>query len=179
VLLDEFLPEYDVSKRHAIRIPAPPERVYEALRSRAVGRSLTSRVLMGLRGYGRRMRAARRGESLVENLERLGFARLGERTGEEIVFGLVGRFWRLDGGLRSLSAAEFAAFQEPGFAKAAWNLAVREIGPGASELSTETRVLCLGPEARRRFLRYWRVVEPFSGLIRRSLLRNVRRAATE
>jgi hypothetical protein len=45
------------------------------------------------------------------------------------------------------------------------------------ELSTETRVACYGNAARRKFLLYWRVVEPFSGLIRWSLLRGVRRAA--
>lgn len=46
-----------------------------------------------------------------------------------------------------------------------------------TRLSTETRVLCFGDAARRKFLLYWRVVEPFSGVIRWSLLRGVRRAA--
>lgn len=77
-----------------------------------------------------------------------------------------------------MSAAEFAAFREPGFAKAAWNLACAETAnPAVTELSTETRVVCYGVATRRKFLLYWRVVEQFSGLIRRSLLRGVRRAA--
>jgi hypothetical protein len=125
---------------------------------------------MGLRGYGF---GSREGGSLPETLERFGFTRLGEEPDEELVFGIVGKFWRLDGGLRRTSPAEFASFREPGYAKGAWNIRI-----DGSELSTETRVLCLGEDARRKFLRYWNLIEPFSGAIRRSLLRGIRRAAT-
>lgn len=178
MLLDRWLPEFDVSKRHAIRIRASRERVFEELLRYDFGTSLSTRVLMGLRGYGRRARRPpdeQRG-SLPESLARFGFTPLGEEPGRELVFGLVGRFWRLKGDLRAVPAADFAGFREPGVAKAAWNLLVEEEAPGVTRLSTETRVLCLGDPARRRFLLYWRVVEPFSGLIRRSLLRGVRRA---
>lgn len=94
-----------------------------------------------------------------------------------MVFGLVGRFWRPKGDLRTVPAAEFADFHEPRYAKAAWNLLLEEEEPAVTRLSTETRVLCYGDAARRKFLLYWRVVEPFSGVIRWSLLRGVRREA--
>jgi hypothetical protein len=42
---------------------------------------------------------------------------------------------------------------------------------------TETRVLCTDDEARRRFSLYWRLVGPFSALIRRVLLRRIKREA--
>jgi len=180
VLLDALLPEYDVSKRHVIRISAPRKRVFDALSRYDFGTSRVTRLLMALRGYGRRLPRAGEGEpgSLTERLVRFGFVRLAETPGEELVFGLVGRFWRHDGGLRKVAAADFASFCEPGFAKAAWNLVCAETAdPGVTELSTETRVACYGDAARRKFLLYWRAVEPFSGLIRRSLLRGVRRAA--
>ena len=190
MLLDEVLPDYDAKKRHAIAIAAPAHRVYaELLRYDFAGSRVTS-VLMALRGYGA-LRARAAGEppgSLSARLERFGFTLLAEEPGEELVFGLVGRFWRPDGDLQRVSAPEFASFREPGFAKAAWNLRVGSglhLPHGGSglhlphcELSTETRVQCLGDEARRKFLRYWRLVEPFSGLIRTSMLRGVRRAAT-
>jgi hypothetical protein len=191
VLLDAVLPEFDVSKRHRIQIRASPQRVFEEVLRYDFGRSRVTGVLMALRGYGGRIRRAARSEpgTLPESLARFGFVPLAAAPGEELVFGLVGQFWRPSGGLRSVSAAEFAAFREPGFAKAAWNL---RIGGGSGlhlphqgsglhlphcELSTETRVVCYGDSTRRRFLLYWRVVEPFSGLIRWSLLRGVRRAA--
>jgi hypothetical protein len=177
VLLDRRLPEFDVSKRHSIRIRAPRERVFEELSRYDFGRSLSTRVLMALRGYGSRTHGVERGGTLPETLARFGFTPLGEEPGRELVFGLVGRFWRLKGDLRTVAAADFGAFREPGFAKAAWNLLVEEHEPGVSRLSTETRVLCFGDAARRKFLLYWRVVEPFSGVIRWSLLRGVRRAA--
>jgi len=179
VLLDRWLPELDVSKRHAIQNRAPRGTVFDEVLRYDFRRSLSTRVLMALRGYAgrsRRGRVAQRG-TLPESLARFGFTPLGEDAGRELVFGLVGRFWRPKGDLCTVPAAEFESFREPGFAKAAWNLLVEEDGPGLTRLSTETRVLCFGDAARRKFLLYWRVVEPFSGVIRRSLLRGVRRAA--
>lgn len=179
MLLDRQLPEFDVSKRHTIRIRASRGRVFEELHRYDFGRSISTRVLMALRGYGSRSRRAgvERGGTLPEALAHFGFTPLGEEPGRELVFGLVGRFWRLKGDLRTVPAADFVSFREPGFAKAAWNLLVEEPEPGVTRLSTETRVLCFGNAARRNFLLYWRVVEPFSGIIRWSLLRGVRRAA--
>ena len=180
MLLDGVLPEYDVSKRHRISIRASPARVFDELLRFDFRRSRVTGVLMALRGYGGRVRKAERevGETLPESLARFGFTPLAEAPGEELVFGLVGQFWRPSGCLRAVSASEFAAFREPGFAKAAWNLLCAQTSdPAVTELSTETRVTCYGDAARRKFLLYWRVVEPFSGLIRRSLLRGVRRAA--
>jgi hypothetical protein len=190
-LLDRWLPEFDVSKRYGVTIGAPRERVYDELLRYDFGDSIVTTVLMGLRGYGSRRKrtSASQGSSLKERLDRFAFTLLDEEPGEELVFGLAGKFWRPDGGFRRLSREEFAAFAEPGFAKAAWNVRVGGSGlhlpHGGSglhlphcELSTETRVLCLGEDARRKFLLYWRLVEPFSGAIRWSLLRGVRRAAT-
>ena len=173
--LDVWLPEFDVSKRHAVQIAAPLGRVYQEILRYDFGGSIVTTLLMGLRGYGfrRKRTGASEGSTLSERLERFAFTLLEEKPGEELVFGLVGKFWRPDGGLRRVSREDFAAFREPGFAKAAWNLRVED-----SELSTETRVLCLGEDARRKFLLYWKLVEPFSGLIRWSLLRGIRRAAT-
>ena len=180
MLLDAVLPEYDVSKRHRISIRASRSRVFEELLRYDFRASRVTQVLMALRGYGGRVRRAEtetRG-TLSESLTRFGFTPLAEAPGHELVFGLVGQFWRPSGGLRKMSAIEFAEFREPGFARAAWNLHCAETADsGVTELSTETRVACYDDAARRKFLLYWRVVEPFSGLIRWSLLRGVRRAA--
>jgi hypothetical protein len=178
LLLDRWLPEFDVSKRHAVLIGASRERVFEELLRYDFRTSRSTRILMALRGYGRRAwRTAERASTLPEALVRFGFTPLGEDAGRVLVFGLVGRFWRPRGDLCTVPAADFESFREPGYAKAAWNLLVEDESPGVTRLSTETRVLCIGDAARRRFLLYWRVVEPFSGVIRWSLLRGVRRAA--
>ncbi len=45
-------------------------------------------------------------------------------------------------------------------------------------LSTETRVQLTDARSRRSFRRYWLVVRPFSGLVRRAWLRAIARRAT-
>jgi hypothetical protein len=48
---------------------------------------------------------------------------------------------------------------------------------GRTVLTTETRVLCTDPGARRRFRRYWALIRPASGAIRVAGLRAIRRRA--
>ena len=64
-----------------------------------------------------------------------------------------------------------------GFARGVWNFSLSEGLEGQTILQTETRVICGDSASRRKFLAYWFVVRPFSGLIRLIMLRNVRRAA--
>ena len=113
-----------------------------------------------------------------ERLARFGFTKIAEDPGREIVFGLAGRFWRPTGGRRRLpDAAAFEAFADEGCVKAVWNLRVESAGEGASDLTTATRLQCFGAPARRKFRAYWTVVGPFSGLLRRALLRDIARRA--
>jgi hypothetical protein len=134
-------------------------------------------MLLFLRGYGRRALGVSRG-TLPEKLVRFGFTVLEEIPEEEIVLGIAGRFWRHDGDLRRIAdRSVFAAFSEDGCVKAAWNLRVDRTTSETCTLSTETRIRYFGPDARRKFRLYWTLVGPFSGLIRRALLRGVRRRA--
>jgi hypothetical protein len=63
-----------------------------------------------------------------------------------------------------------------GYAKAVWNFFISP-ADGSSRLSTETRVQTFGRAATVKFRLYWLVVEPFSGLIRKAMLREVKRIA--
>lgn len=140
--------------------------------------SAASKLLLALRGYGLRSRRSSAVGTIADRLQRFGFTKLVEVPGEELVFGLAGRFWRPDGGLERLAGPEdFRAFAKEGSVKAAWNLRVAEAGPGRTRLTTETRVRCLGPAARRKFRLYWALIRPFSGLIRRRMLAGVKRRA--
>ena len=113
--------------------------------------------------------------TLPERIVRFGFTKLDEDPGREVVFGIAGKFWRPNGDLRRLENRDaFLAFAEDGCAKGAWNLRVDPAEDGASVLSTETRMAYYGPDARRKFRRYWTLVGPFSGLIRRALLAGVK-----
>ena len=78
---------------------------------------------------------------------------------------------------RALPPDEFAAFNEPGFAKIAWTLRAEPIGPNTSRFYTETRVMTTDADARKRFRRHWTMVSPGVRLIRRESLRLVRAVA--
>jgi hypothetical protein len=59
-----------------------------------------------------------------------------------------------DAGPTTVPAADFAAFDRPGFSKAALDYTVVPYGT-RSILTTETRVVLTDDAARARFRRYW------------------------
>jgi hypothetical protein len=174
--IDEFLPDYDFRAVYQIPINAARSVVYECLLQADFTDLRLTRLLMFLR-RGKRMPRQERPGGLFQSLHGTGFVVLEEVLDDEIVIGVAGRFWRPDGErCMDLTAAEFNNFSRTGFAKAAWNFVLRA---GLTEteitiLSTETRIQCFGPRARWKFRIYWGLVGPFSGLIRREMLKVVR-----
>ena len=174
-LADELLPVCDVVMRHAMSVAAPAPAVWAALHRADFAGAWYVRALLMLRGLRRPAHAHR---LTLDRLIAGGFIPLGERPGREIALGLVGRFWLPSGGRVKVAADEFRRFAEPGHAKAVWTFAVEAEGPGATRLTTETRVACVDAASRRRFRLYWLVVRPLSGLIRTAMLGAVAREAT-
>lgn len=181
MLIDDALPHFDEVERHEIEITASPARTYLAVRRLDLSSSTLVRVLFALRGLPALIsQPGRRAEPPALTLDDLlaaGFVLLAERSDVEIVLGLVGRFWTPTGDVQRLDAEGFARFQQPGFAKVAWNFALDPHGAGGTLLSTETRVRCLDDASRRRFRFYWFFIRPFSGLVRGEMLRAIKRSA--
>jgi hypothetical protein len=150
----DWLPESDVSSRHERQVPGDPEAAFAALISSPSDRVI--RALLRLRG----LRAA---PSLDAFFAGHGFEVLA-RTPTELVVGGSGRPWRLTERLRPF------AEERPGTVRLVADFRA-ESAPGGTLLSTETRVTATDDAARRAFRRYWRVVGPFSSLIRRRWLR--------
>ena len=165
-LIEQFLPRFDVANSYSVRVAAPATIVYEAARNIDLSASPVVRALFALRC----MPSA---ALTTEGLLRLGFKILREDAPRGIVFGLIGQFWTLGGNLQRFEVDDFLDFNTPGFAKAAWSFEVHDDGKN-SLLSTDTRALCLDSASRRRFRRYWLIVRPFSGIIRREALRLVK-----
>jgi hypothetical protein len=163
--LAELLPVFDVRQRYETAIAAPPERVFAALRSVTLGDMPLVSLLFRARGL-----AAVRDRPLLEQLD-VGMAKLAEDPGRELVYGAIGQPWKLRGGA-SRSVVDFASFDEPGFAKMAFDFRLE-----GGRLSTETRVKVTDAASRRHFRRYWLAIGPFSGLIRRRWLREITRRA--
>ena len=173
-MIDEFLPHFDCRAAYGIRIDAPVSVVYHSLLVSDFNRAWLVRVLMTLRS-GKRTSRNRVASDLHQRLQRSGFVLLAEVPNEEIVIGVIGKFWRLDGGRRlDLTPDGFAPFSSTGYAKAAWNFRLQADSPASTLLSTETRIQCLGRAARWKFRLYWGLIGPFSGLIRKAILKQVK-----
>jgi len=113
----------------------------------------------------------------LREFETHGFRVLAENPPHELLIGLIGSFWKPDGGLLPVDVATFKGAQLPGTARVAWNFSITEHEDGTCELATETRVKCADAKSRRYFRLYWVFIRPGSGLIRRSMLRSIRRKA--
>ena len=181
-LLDEVLPRFDASEVHDIWVAADPDVVFAAVRQVTVGEVRLLGPLEALRalpGFLARRPACRpnRTARVLEHFT-TGVVALGERSGEEIAAGAIGRFWRLVGNETAevRTREEFLLFAEPGYAKAAIAFLVRP-ERGGSRVITETRVAGTSPGATRAMLRYWRAIRLGSGAIRRSWLAAIRRRA--
>ena len=115
------------------------------------------------------MRPRRQVETLAA-LEKSGFVLLADVAPTELVLGIEGRFWALDGGRCTPTPEVFrATAPQPGTARAVWGFSFAPLDASRTLLTTQTRVLCADAAARRRFLPYWFVIKPASGLIRRAI----------
>ncbi len=182
MLLDHYLPRYDVTETHAVVVDANTDLAWQAVRRSDLSRSAVVHVLLELRSLPNRLQGAlngRRSEAVrppvtLDDMERAGFLLLDERPGYEIVFGCVVQPWKAvtdDKPSPRVEADRFAAFDVPGYVKVAFNIRVEPYGIGRALVTTETRTAATDPMSLRRFARYWLLVGPFSALIRRLLLR--------
>lgn len=176
LLIDELLPHWHFRERHQLTTDAAPANLLIAVDHVTWADVPVMRSLMRIRSAGRMQLDSSR--PISQAMAPIGFAELA-RDGDEVVFGAIGRPWTPAGGRPPAwgdhddPARRFADFTTAGWAKMAFNFRV-----SGGELSTETRVLLTDDRSRRAFRRYWFVIRPFSGLIRRRWLVAIARRAT-
>jgi hypothetical protein len=186
LLLDHFMPLYDVTVVHSGVFRVPPTVCYEAVLSLDVFEAPLIRALIDARGAPMRLAGIRGGrhpadEPLstfrIRDMPQRGWLLLGETADVEMVLGLVGQPWKLSATAPStpVTPESFTDFHEPGFLKIATSVRVDPYGSGSTILVVETRAVASDPESRRRFMPYWRVVGPFSHLIRWKTMRMLER----
>jgi len=192
---DEFLPVYDVSDEVAAAVAADPRVVWEALLDADLIEVGKRTPLAGLLG------ALRVLPELVSHLlhgerpphvpaslrlheitglppDQGGWVLLGERPGQELALGLVGKFWRPVIEYAHVPAERFHDFDEPGYAKTIYALSVHPLGGGRSLLSGLMRTATTAEHARRWFRRYWTFgVGPGAHILVHALLEMVRETA--
>jgi hypothetical protein len=160
--LDEFLPEYDARERHERRVPGTPELAVAAALGTPVAPDGLVRALFRLRGLAD-------GGSVLGALRSIGLKPLVEEP-DCIVLGAAGRPWSPRSRLVAFDTAG------PGQIRIVFDITATAAGDGTSMLATETRIAAMDAKARRAFRRYWLVVGPFSGVIRRRWLAAAERA---
>jgi hypothetical protein len=184
-VLDRLVPTFHAVERHSATIAAPGDQVWAALAQVTVGELRLFRLLMGARALPGRLVGIPRArfdteEPLLGWAVRFGFTILGQDAGRELVVGAIGQPWRLWGGrsVPIVDGAAFTAFDQPGYAKMAANFRLAPTaGSGSVSLHTETRVACTDATTARRFTRYWRLIRPASGAIRRTWLTAIKHRA--
>ena len=155
--LDEIMPRWQFVERHEIRIAAPPERIYAAIRNvtraaRSVSSSPHNGPLHGaLPREGEHPPRTRGQADPRRRATRSGFRMLADDPPRELVIGT------------HVAPQTFAVMN------------FRVNGDGL--VTTETRVFAQTDTARRKFAIYWRFIRPGSGIIRLSWLEAIKRRA--
>jgi len=180
MILDDFMPVWQFRERHAIRIAAPPARVFTAIKNVRANEIFLFKTMTWIRRGGRNISKSilNPGDDapLLDVATRSGFISLADDAPRELVVGTV---VIAPPGIDCAPTPQmFTTTLAPGYALAAMNFLVTPDGRNGSLVSTETRVFANSPSARRRFARYWRLIYPGSALIRRMWLRAVKRRAT-
>jgi hypothetical protein len=176
-LLDDIMPEYQFFERHSTRIHAQPQQVMQAVRQSTFGDMKSLVTLLKIRGAA--LQAHDTGEfaqdkRIFDAFSASGFVSDGSER-EIVMCG--GANVRAKRSLVVHTLQEFADYREQGAVKMAYYFYVEDAGGGWSTISTETRVVATDDFTRRGMGRYWRLIVPGSGLLRRQWLEGIKRRA--
>ena len=194
---DDFLPTYDTSDAVGVVVDAAPQPTWDALMEVDLIEVGRSKPLVGLLGairmvpallstlaHGRRLPATpkrmRLRDTATMPVTEGGWVLLGERPGESIALGLVGKFWRPVIAFETVARDDFRDFGEPGFAKTIYELSVHGLDDGRTLLTGLMRTATTDEHARRWFRRYWTLgVGSGAHVLVRGVLEQAREAAEE
>jgi pimeloyl-ACP methyl ester carboxylesterase len=169
-LIDRYLPEFTFGHRYDITVDSDDiGEVYAIARDLDLSRSPVVPLLFKLRGLPVKRLNARAFTAAM------GWADIEETAPSEFLIGYRrrGRMEPVVGPHRS--AADPADVTQ----KVVFSFRFSRRPDGRVLVDTETRVLCIGPGASRRYLPYWLAIKPFSGLIRREILRLIKQEAEQ
>ncbi|MDT8068709.1 MAG: hypothetical protein ROO76_11155 [Terriglobia bacterium] len=173
-LLDDVMPEYQFYERHSLRIHAKPEQVMQAVRESRFRDMKSVATLMKIRAAALRIHSTAdslQDRQILEAFSASGYA-LGGNGHEIVMCGGVNVPAKRP--LQPRTLQECADYRESGALKVAFDFRAEDAGGGWSTVSTETRVVALDDSTRRGMGRYWRLIVPGSGLLRRQWLDSIK-----
>ncbi|SRR5580765_1160456 len=174
--LAQALPGAQFGERHARRIPASRDAVWDALHDLRVRDLTVTKPLSWLRAGGR---TATGDQRLLDQPSPV--VVLDESRPAWITAGRIAKPWqpRPDIGPVPESLDALRVFDEPGWLKYGMEFTIEPDGEAGSVLRTVTLCEATDRAAWRRFVPYWALIRPWSGLIRRDVLAAVARRATQ
>ncbi len=176
-LLDEYMPDYDVVERHSVVVNAPADEAFRAACEMDLQDSTVVQLLFKSRAliFGAIPGREQAGQGIITRMIALGWGKLDELPGREIVMGSATQPWEADVVFRPIPSERFASFHNKGFVKIAWTLRVDPLTETTSTFRTETRAIACGSLARSKFRPYWAFLSPGIALIRLAMLRQLKR----
>jgi len=177
-VLDDIMPEYQFFERHSARVHARPEQVMEAARQSTFADMKSLITLMKIRAAALRLPPQQAGGlgSDMRILDAFGMSGYASGGSAHEVVMCGGANVRAQRPLTFHTLQECTEDHESGAVKIAFNVSAEDAGDGWSIATTETRVLALDDSARGA-ARYWRLIVPGSGLLRRQWLDGIKRRA--
>ena len=173
-LMERHLPQHHFEEHHSLTVMGSPRLCLDAAQTVAHQPDPLVNRLIGLREFPARLmsRLGRQTQWPNRPFGLEDFTLLGREGDQEVAYGLAGRFWQSDYGLKKLNnAGDFDEVQS--LPKLVLNFVATPAKHGFCELSTTTRVWCPDTASRRAFTPYWYLIRPVSGLIRKRLLARI------
>jgi len=164
--MDKYLPAYQFNEFHSIKLHGFFTNIYQTMLQCDLSKSSLIKVLFRLRGMPSEVYT-------TGSLTNLGFIKLHEEPGKEIIFGMVTDSPTFSSCQSDISSKEFIQNSDPAKIKAIINFKLQQINNSQHIISTETRVWCGSKAMKSRFKFYWFFVKPFSQLIRKSMLKQM------
>ena len=150
LLIDKYLKDYQYRACYEKTINAPAKECFVAAKHLDISPSIVTRTLLRLRGL------PYKNTSLQDFIKSMCFTYLEEVPYQEFI----------------IDASQSGI-------KIFWNFSFQEISPQQTRVGTETRIYCPTKKTKLKFSVYWFFVKPFSGLIRRELLRMIEKKVSK
>ncbi|MBV6441123.1 MAG: SRPBCC family protein [Haliscomenobacteraceae bacterium CHB4] len=170
--IQRHLPNPRHTEINRIFVKAKPDAAWETARHFDASDIPWVRLLFDIRALPDLLTGKRKEEDRSIGVDQVarqgtGFMILEEVPGREVVVGSVGQFWHLNIPFAPVAPADFRDFNEPGWGKLAWAIAVEPCGEG-STVSLELRTTATDDESWEKLQRYYSVIGIGSRLIRHS-----------
>jgi hypothetical protein len=167
-LLDKYLLKYDYHETHSEIVKASPAKCYHTALNINLAQSKIIAFLFRLRG----MPFSK--TQLHEFTNEARFTLLEENFPNEFLYG----FW-VNAKVEWVKDKKAFINGAKGYKlQSVWNFKFENLGNDQCKVSTETRVKCLTKTAKIIFTVYWFFIKPFSGLVRKEMLKLIKKEVT-